>query len=378
MAGAHAHTFVNPGGFRFTSGATSRRPAASTSARRRPRSRGFPAGRGKSRRAGAATRTSARSTGSRASSSTGSSSPRFASVARSFTWATTTACDHVPRSCPGTAAAPWLLHMRWTVLVVFAAGCFYTQDSQLSDEFGRCTGPDEDSAVAAPTWFAMSNRSSSRSARAVTSTAGIAPFARRQAEPGRRAARLDPRCRLTSKRMPPWQPDPCCNRYRCDRSLTDARARHAVDAGSRAAAALGDRRRCTAGRAGPPTSLPARRSHAEMAVGVHARPVRGSRRDPLLPARPRPDHPHALHHRLRLPARGAADGAPRDRVRRRWRQGEDPREARRRGRPARVGLLRPGRRARLEQRVRRWLAAGRAAAPVARRDRPRAARRASG
>jgi hypothetical protein len=111
---------------------------------------------------------------------------------------------------------------RVLLVVVVMAGCFYEEASPLPDEFGICAEPPDDTAgVAAPTWYRDVEPIVVAKCQGCHTDGGIAPFS--LASYGEVVA-LAPMIRdaVGDRRMPPWQPDACCNHYLYDRSLTDA------------------------------------------------------------------------------------------------------------------------------------------------------------
>ena len=111
--------------------------------------------------------------------------------------------------------------VRVFVLAVAISGCFYDNDSPLPTEFGVCTLPDEDTGVAAPTWYRDVEPIVVKKCQGCHSEGGIAPFPL-DGFTDFSSLRGVIHDAVVSKRMPPWQPDECCNTYAYDRSLTDA------------------------------------------------------------------------------------------------------------------------------------------------------------
>ncbi len=111
--------------------------------------------------------------------------------------------------------------MRACLILALLGGCFYTQDSQLSTQFGVCTVPDEDTGVAAPTWYRDVEPIVVKKCGGCHVDGGIGPFPL-QGFSQFSSLRGVIHDAVATKRMPPWQPDECCNKYRFDRSLTDA------------------------------------------------------------------------------------------------------------------------------------------------------------
>ena len=111
--------------------------------------------------------------------------------------------------------------MRWLVVLAVLGGCFYTEDSPLPSEFGVCTSPDEDTGVASPTWYRDVEPIVVAKCQGCHVEGGIAPFPL-QGYAQFSSLRGVIHDAVAEKRMPPWQPDECCNKYLFDRSLTDA------------------------------------------------------------------------------------------------------------------------------------------------------------
>ena len=111
--------------------------------------------------------------------------------------------------------------MRWLVVLAALGGCFYTEDSPLPSSFGVCTSPDEDTGVASPTWYRDVEPIVVEKCQGCHVEGGIAPFPL-QGYSQFSSLRGVIHDAVAEKRMPPWQPDDCCNKYLFDRSLTDA------------------------------------------------------------------------------------------------------------------------------------------------------------
>ncbi|MEO8702883.1 MAG: hypothetical protein ABI867_22755, partial [Kofleriaceae bacterium] len=112
--------------------------------------------------------------------------------------------------------------MRIAVAACLLAGCFYEAASPLPADFGTCTTPDEDRAVAEPTWYRDVEPIVIAKCVSCHTDGGIAPFALDGGLSQIDGMREIIRDAIESKRMPPWQPADCCNTYHFDRSLSDA------------------------------------------------------------------------------------------------------------------------------------------------------------
>ncbi|HWO23926.1 MAG TPA: hypothetical protein VNO30_34525 [Kofleriaceae bacterium] len=125
------------------------------------------------------------------------------------------------------AATPALVLALALALVAAAlvSGCFYEEQSPLPEDFGACTGPAppgaEGGGAAEPTWYRDVEPIVDAKCRGCHTAGGVAPFALEDHTQiaGMREIVRDA---VESRRMPPWQPAPCCNEYLHDRSLTDA------------------------------------------------------------------------------------------------------------------------------------------------------------
>jgi len=105
--------------------------------------------------------------------------------------------------------------------VTSLAGCFYQETSPLPADLGTCTAPDEDTGVSEPTWYRDVEPIVVEKCQGCHVDGGIAPFS--ITGPSQVSAlRQVIRDAVEDRRMPPWQPDPCCSTYQYDRSLTDA------------------------------------------------------------------------------------------------------------------------------------------------------------
>jgi len=112
--------------------------------------------------------------------------------------------------------------MRLVLLLCVVSGCFYDEASPLPDGFGTCAVADEvDAGVAEPTWFRDVEPIVIAKCQGCHAEGGIAPFALTGYS---QVAALHGILHdaVESRRMPPWQPDPCCTTYRFDRSLSEA------------------------------------------------------------------------------------------------------------------------------------------------------------
>jgi hypothetical protein len=108
------------------------------------------------------------------------------------------------------------------LVAVATTGCFHEEDSPLPTDFGSCPAPpDDDAGVPAPTFYRDVEPIVIAKCQGCHVEGGIAPFALDgvQQIAGMREVIRDA---VETRRMPPWQPDPCCNQYHFDRSLTDA------------------------------------------------------------------------------------------------------------------------------------------------------------
>src|ERR1044072_6793619 len=102
--------------------------------------------------------------------------------------------------------------MRWLVVVCFLGACFYTEDSPLPEQFGVCTTPDEDTGIADPTWYRDIEPLVTTKCQGCHTDGGIAPFSL-QGYSQFSSLRGVIHDAVVDKRMPPWQPDDCCNKY---------------------------------------------------------------------------------------------------------------------------------------------------------------------
>lgn len=120
--------------------------------------------------------------------------------------------------------------MRFGALALVAImGCFYQETSPLPDGFGSCPAPMPSlgasdsgaSGVAAPTWYRDVQPIVVAKCQGCHTAGGIGPF---ELSSYSQFANLHELVHdaVASRQMPPWQPDPCCNHYRFDRSLSDA------------------------------------------------------------------------------------------------------------------------------------------------------------
>jgi hypothetical protein len=111
--------------------------------------------------------------------------------------------------------------MRWALILVVVSGCFYEEASPLSSEFGVCAVGDEFTGIEAPTWYRDIEPLVATKCQSCHTEGGIAPFELKGYSQFA-ALRGVIHEAVTEKRMPPWQPDDCCNEYQFDRSLSDA------------------------------------------------------------------------------------------------------------------------------------------------------------
>jgi hypothetical protein len=119
--------------------------------------------------------------------------------------------------------------MRAWMLVSLAAvaggltGCFYEEASPLPADFGVCAAEAAagSAGVAEPTWYRDVEPIVAAKCEGCHAAGGIAPFPLVSLEQVAVLRGLVHDA-VASRRMPPWQPAPCCNAYQHDRSLTDA------------------------------------------------------------------------------------------------------------------------------------------------------------
>jgi hypothetical protein len=111
--------------------------------------------------------------------------------------------------------------MRLGIVLVLATGCFYDEASPLPDDFGRCTSEPAPGGVAAPTWYRDVEPIVIAKCQGCHVEGGIGPVTLTSYSKVA-AMRETVRDAVESRRMPPWQPDPCCDTYLHDRSLTAA------------------------------------------------------------------------------------------------------------------------------------------------------------
>lgn len=135
------------------------------------------------------------------------------------------------RGCGGMLAAARQAMRVETLIVCVAcvigasAGCFYEEASPLPEDFGRCEAPAAPApapgGAAEPTWYRDVEPIVAAKCQGCHAAGGIAPFA---LEDYAKVASMRELVReaVESRRMPPWQPAPCCNRYQHDRSLAEA------------------------------------------------------------------------------------------------------------------------------------------------------------
>ena len=108
------------------------------------------------------------------------------------------------------------------LMSVIVGGCFYEEASPLPEDFGRCEGPEvAGGGVADPTWYRDVELIVAAKCQGCHVDEGIAPFALEDAAKVA-AMRGLVHDAVESRRMPPWQPDACCNQYQHDRSLAEA------------------------------------------------------------------------------------------------------------------------------------------------------------
>src|SRR5687767_6803443 len=106
-------------------------------------------------------------------------------------------------------------------MLAAASGCFYDNASPLPEDFAVCNVPDEYTGVESPTWYRDIEPLVIEKCQGCHVDGGIAPFplSGYSQFSSLRGVIHDA---VESKRMPPWQPDDCCNNYLYDRSLSDA------------------------------------------------------------------------------------------------------------------------------------------------------------
>ncbi|CAN5917158.1 hypothetical protein BH11MYX3_BH11MYX3_06190 [soil metagenome] len=111
--------------------------------------------------------------------------------------------------------------MRLIVIALLCGGCFYNETSPLPEEFAACPAEDREAGIAAPTWFADVQPIVIAKCQGCHSAGGLGPF---ELGSYHQVANLRSLVRgaVEDRRMPPWQPSPCCTTYRWDRSLTEA------------------------------------------------------------------------------------------------------------------------------------------------------------
>jgi hypothetical protein len=110
--------------------------------------------------------------------------------------------------------------MRIALALCLITGCFYDETSPLPESFGTCSVASTATGVADPTWYRDLEPLVIAKCQGCHTEGGIAPFALTSYSQ-LAAVRGIVRDSIDSRRMPPWQPDACCNHYRYDRSLTD-------------------------------------------------------------------------------------------------------------------------------------------------------------
>jgi hypothetical protein len=102
------------------------------------------------------------------------------------------------------------------------AACFYDETSPLPASFAVCEPPPAptDAVPPIPTWYRDVQPIVVAKCQGCHVDGGIAPFALDGfADVTTFAESIH--LAVTDRRMPPWQPDACCNTYRWDRSLTE-------------------------------------------------------------------------------------------------------------------------------------------------------------
>lgn len=109
------------------------------------------------------------------------------------------------------------------VLAGSLAACFYDNTSPLTDDFGACTAPlapDEAAVPDDPSWYRDVQPIVITKCEGCHVDGGIGPFPLRDyADFAQRSPQIYDQ--IDQRIMPPWQPDPCCNHYQWDRSLSE-------------------------------------------------------------------------------------------------------------------------------------------------------------
>ena len=110
--------------------------------------------------------------------------------------------------------------MRFLAAICLLGACFYDEASPLPDELAVCAAEDPDAGAAAPTWFRDVEPIVIAKCQGCHSKGGLGPFELGSYNQVANVRSLV-RTAIEERLMPPWQPAPCCNTYRWDRSLTE-------------------------------------------------------------------------------------------------------------------------------------------------------------
>jgi hypothetical protein len=103
------------------------------------------------------------------------------------------------------------------------AACFYDPDSPLPAEFGVCLAPltaDEELVADQPSWYRDVQPIIVEKCAGCHVDGGIGPFPLVEFADVSQLSQLV-YAAVDERVMPPWQPDPCCDHYAWDRSLTE-------------------------------------------------------------------------------------------------------------------------------------------------------------
>lgn len=110
--------------------------------------------------------------------------------------------------------------MRALPLLLLLGACFYDEASPLPAEFAVCAAENPDAGIAAPTWFRDVEPIVIAKCQGCHTSGGLGPFPLESYQQVANVRSLVSAA-VEERRMPPWQPAPCCATYRWDRSLTD-------------------------------------------------------------------------------------------------------------------------------------------------------------
>lgn len=110
--------------------------------------------------------------------------------------------------------------MRLLAILFLVGGCFYDEASPLPEAFGTCPAEDPAVGVAAPTWTRDVQPIVIAKCEGCHTEGGLGPFALTSYAQVANVRSLV-KGAVEDRVMPPWQPAPCCNAYRWDRSLTE-------------------------------------------------------------------------------------------------------------------------------------------------------------